>query len=205
VSTGPATVLDVATGPAGVALAMAERSNAQITGIDVSEDMLSRGRRNVAAAGRSSRIALVLGQGERLPFPDTTFDAVTFTYLLRYVADPAATIAELARVVRPGGTLASLEFAVPSNGLWRGAWWLYTRAILPAGGALLGGRAWFEAGRFLGPSITAHYRVFPVAAHVAAWQDAGLHHVGIRQMSLGGGLVMWGQRGPAADSGLNEP
>ena len=97
--------------------------------------MLGRGRRNVVAAGRSSRIALVLGQGERLPFPDSTFDALTFTYLLRYVADPAATIAELARVLRPGGTMASLEFAVPPNRFWRAWWWLYTRAVLPVAGA----------------------------------------------------------------------
>ena len=99
--THPATVLDVATGPAGVALELADRTAATITGIDLSPDMLARGKRNVAAAGRGDRIALVLGQGERLPFPDATFEALTFTYLLRYVADPAATITELARVVRP--------------------------------------------------------------------------------------------------------
>ena len=123
----PATVLDVATGPAGVALALAERTEASIIGIDVSADMLGRGQRNVVAAGRTDRISLVLGQGERLPFADATFDALTFTYLLRYVADPAATIAELARVVRPGGTMASLEFAVPPSRFWR-AWWCSTRA-----------------------------------------------------------------------------
>jgi demethylmenaquinone methyltransferase/2-methoxy-6-polyprenyl-1,4-benzoquinol methylase len=190
----PATVLDVATGPAGVALELADRSEALIVGIDVSEEMLGRGRRNVAAAGRDDRITLVLGQGECLPFPDASFDAVTFTYLLRYVADPGTTIAELARVVRPGGAMASLEFAVPSNRFWRGWWWLYTRLALPLAGAALGGRAWFDVGRFLGPSITAHYRGFPVAATVAAWEAAGLTDVSLRRMSLGGGLVMWGRR-----------
>jgi demethylmenaquinone methyltransferase / 2-methoxy-6-polyprenyl-1,4-benzoquinol methylase len=193
----PATVLDVATGPAGVALELAERCKARIVGIDVSEDMLGRGRRNVAAAGRDDRIALVRGDGERLPFPDATFDALTFSYLLRYVADPAATITELARVVRPGGAIASLEFAVPPTRFWRGWWWLYTRVALPLAGAALGGRAWFDVGSFLGPSITAHYRRFPVPATVAAWEAAGLTDVGLRRMSLGGGLVMWGRR--AAD------
>lgn len=192
----PATVLDVATGPAGVALELADRSSARITGIDVSADMLGRGRRNVAAAGRTDRIALVLGQGERLPFPDACFDALTFTYLLRYVADPAATISELARVVRPGGLMASLEFAVPSRRFWRAWWWLYTRAVLPVAGGALGGRAWFDVGRFLGPNITGHYQRLPVAATVAAWEQAGLTDVGLRQMSLGGGLVMWGRRAP---------
>ncbi len=190
----PATVLDVATGPAGVALALADRTQATITGIDVSADMLGRGRRNVAAAGRADRIALVLGQGERLPFADATFDALTFTYLLRYVADPAATIAELARVVRPGGTMASLEFAVPSSRFWRAWWVLYTRAVLPIAGAALGGRSWFDVGRFLGPNISNHYRRFSVEATVAAWQASGFADVGTRRMSLGGGIVMWGRR-----------
>jgi len=144
VSRNPASVLDVATGPAGVAIDLAARTDARITGLDVSEDMLGRGRRNVVTAGYSGRIALVLGQGERLPFPDSTFDAVTFTYLLRYVADPAATVGELARVLRPGGALVSLEFAVPPNRFWRAWWWLYTRAVLPVAGGLLGGRAWFD-------------------------------------------------------------
>lgn len=201
-ATHPATILDVATGPAGVAIAMARRSSAQITGIDVSSDMLGGGRRNVADAGLANRIMLVLGQGERLPFPDATFDTVTFTYLLRYVADPAATIAELARVLRPAGTLASLEFAVPANAFWRAWWWLYTRAVLPLGGAILGGRAWFNVGRFLGPNITDHYRKFPVDAHLAAWRAGGVDDVGLRRMSLGGGLVMWGHKtAPDATTG----
>lgn len=190
----PASVLDVATGPAGVALALADRTQATITGIDISAEMLGRGQRNVAAAGRADRISLVLGQGERLPFADATFDSLTFTYLLRYVADPAATIAELARVVRPGGTMASLEFAVPSNRFWRAWWVLYTRVVLPIAGAALGGRSWFEVGRFLGPNISNHYRRFSVEATVAAWQASGFAEVGSRRMSLGGGIVMWGRR-----------
>ena len=190
----PATILDVATGPAGVALDLADRTAASITGIDLSDEMLSRGRRNVAAAGLDDRIALVLGQGERLPFAAATFDALTFTYLLRYVADPAATVSELARVVRPGGVMASVEFAVPPARFWRWLWWLYTRIVLPLAGAALGGRSWFDVGRFLGPNITHHYRQFPVPATVAAWEAAGLTEVGVRRMSRGGGLVMWGRR-----------
>ena len=56
---------------------------------------------------------LIEGEAEALPFADESFDALTFTYLLRYVDDPAATMRELARVVRPGGRVASLEFGVP--------------------------------------------------------------------------------------------
>lgn len=190
----PATVLDVATGPAGVALQLADRTNATITGIDLSDDMLARGRRNVIAAQREDRIQLVRGQGEQLPFADRSFDALTFTYLLRYVANPAATIGELARVVRPGGTMASLEFAVPSHRFWRWWWVGYTRLVLPVAGAALGGRAWFDVGRFLGPNITDHYRRFTVDDTISAWHAAGFINVGMRRMSLGGGLIVWGQR-----------
>lgn len=191
---GPAIVLDVATGPGGVALALAARCPARIVGIDLSPEMLSQGRGNVRDAGLGDRIHLLLGQGERLPFPDGAFDGLMFSYLLRYVADPAATIAELARVVRPGGVVASLEFAVPTNPAWRWSWRLYTRAVLPVAGGVLGGRPWFTVGRFLGPNIEDHYRRFPVAATVAAWQAAGLADVTVRPMSLGGGIVMSGRR-----------
>jgi demethylmenaquinone methyltransferase/2-methoxy-6-polyprenyl-1,4-benzoquinol methylase len=197
--TNPALVLDVATGPAGVALDLARRLSGRIVGIDLSRDMLAQGSRNVAEAGLQDRVTLLLGQGERLPFPDASFDALTFTYLLRYVADPAATLAELARVVRPGGAVASLEFAVPPNLWWRWSWRFYTRVVLPLGGALLGGRPWYQVGRFLGPNIDDHYRRFPVPATVAAWEAAGFTDVGLRRMSLGGGLVMWGRRDGATD------
>lgn len=190
----PKTILDVATGPAGVALELADRSDAMITGIDISAEMLGRGKRNVAAASRGDRISLVLGQGERLPFPDATFEALTFTYLLRYVADPSATIRELGRVVKPGGMMASLEFAVPPNPLWRWSWHFYTRAVLPVAGATLGGRAWFDVGRFLGPNITQHYEQFSIDATIVSWQAAGFRDVKVRSMSLGGGLVMSGRR-----------
>ena len=193
VESGPATVLDVATGTAGVAVQLARRTGARVTGIDVTEAMLRHGRAAVQQEGLQARIALVSGQAEGLPFPDATFDALTFTYLLRYVADPAATIAELARVVRPGGTVASLEFHVPPQALLRGAWWLYTRLCLPVLGGLAG-RGWYRVGRFLGPSISAHYDRYPDSWTVGAWQRAGISDVGVRLMSLGGGVVMWGRR-----------
>jgi demethylmenaquinone methyltransferase / 2-methoxy-6-polyprenyl-1,4-benzoquinol methylase len=202
-------ILDVASGTAGVALQLAARGTAggspesavrggprgvRVVGVDLTEEMLRQGQRRVAAAGRDGQVGLVVGRAEQLPFPDGYFDALTFTYLLRYVRDPQATLAELARVVRPGGTMASLEFCVPEGALWHPAWWAYTRLALPAGGFLLGGRDWFRVGRFLGPNISAHYRRYPVSWTVEAWQKAGLTDVGARVMSLGGGLVMWGTR-----------
>jgi demethylmenaquinone methyltransferase / 2-methoxy-6-polyprenyl-1,4-benzoquinol methylase len=190
----PRSVLDVATGTAGVALELARRTPARVTGLDLTYAMLGRGRERIARAGATDRIQLVAGQAERLPFRDATFDALTFTYLLRYVADPAATLRELARVLKPGAPIASLEFAVPGNAFWRAWWWGYTRLVLPVGGYLTGGREWAAVGRFLGPNISAHYRRYPVSWTVQAWADAGLVDVVARPMSLGGGLVMWGRK-----------
>ncbi len=190
----PDRVLDVATGPAGVALALARRTGARVYGVDLTEDMLRQGASNVRAAGLADRVHLALARGEQLPFRDADLDAVAFSYLLRYVDDPAATVAELARCVRPGGVLAGLEFAVPPNRVWRGLWWLYTRLVLPAAGLLTGGPAWWRVGRFLGPSISGHYRRFPVEDHRRAWRDAGIVDVRVRRMSLGGGLVMSGRK-----------
>jgi demethylmenaquinone methyltransferase / 2-methoxy-6-polyprenyl-1,4-benzoquinol methylase len=190
----PMAILDVATGTAGVALALARRTSAQITGIDITEAMLQRGHARVAQVGAADRVRLVVGQAERLPFPDQSFDALTFTYLLRYVSDPAATLRELARVLKPGAAIASLEFSVPPNRFWRFWWWGYTRGVLPVAGYLTGGREWGRVGRFLGPNISGHYERYPVAWTIRAWSDAGFADVGVRSMSLGGGLVMWARK-----------
>ena len=190
----PRVVLDVASGTAGVALQLAERTSADVVGVDLTLEMLAQGARNVAAAGREARIQLVAGRAEQLPFPDRTFDALTFTYLLRYVDDPAATLRELARVVKPGAMVASLEFFLPPSRFWRVMWWLYTRLVLPVGGLITGGREWFRVGRFLGPNISRHYRKYPLSWTEDAWRQAGFENVGVRVMSLGGGLVMWGTR-----------
>ena len=194
IAAAPQNVLDVATGTAGVALELCRRANASVVGIDITEAMLRRGHERVEHAGAAQRVRLVVGQAERLPFPDGSFDAMTFTYLLRYVADPAATMRELSRVLKPGAAIASLEFAVPPKPFWRVWWWAYTRAVLPVAGYLLGGREWGNVGRFLGPNISEFYQRYPVTRTVAAWHDAGFVDVGTRFMSLGGGLVMWGRK-----------
>jgi len=190
----PGHILDVATGTAGVAIQLARQTGARVTGIDISEAMLATGRERVRAEGLEESISLQVGRAEELPFPSDSFDAVSFTYLLRYVRDPAATVAELARVLRPGGTLAGLDFFVPPNSMWHAAWWLYTRSILPAAGLVLGGPQWWRVGRFLGPNIANFYRDWPQPRIADAWRAAGMVEVDHRAMSLGGGLVMWGRK-----------
>ena len=190
----PRQVLDVATGTAGVAVALARQSSATVIGVDVSDEMLAIGRRRVEAAGLEGRIELRTARAEELPFANGTFDALAFTYVLRYVSDPAATIGELARVVVPGGVMAGLDFFVLSRPFWQAAWWLYTRLKLPVAGLILGGRAWWDVGRFLGPNISAHYRRWPLERLIESWQAAGMEDVQVRVMSLGGGVVMWGTK-----------
>lgn len=187
-------ILDVACGPAGVSLQLARRTDAQIIGIDLTEEMLVEGRHHVEQAQLGDRVHLVMGRAQQLPFADAQFDALTFTYLLRYVDDPQSVLEELARVTKPGAPVASLEFLLPPNRFWRLWWWGYTRIVLPVAGLVTGGRAWFVVGRFLGPNISGHYRRYPLAWTVEAWRRAGFEDVGVRTMSLGGGLVMWGTR-----------
>ncbi|MGH3733912.1 MAG: class I SAM-dependent methyltransferase [Acidimicrobiales bacterium] len=194
IASHPNLVLDVACGPGAVTKRIAKKTSAHVVGLDLSPEMLREGQSNVRRAGLEERVSLVLGRGEQLPFADDSFDALTFTYLLRYVADPQAALIELARVVKPGGRIASLEFAVPKRRSWRWSWWIYTRLVLPVAGYLSGGRAWWDVGRFLGPSISAHYKRYSLEWTLIAWRNAGIEHVEHRTMSLGGGVVIWGYR-----------
>jgi len=188
-----ALVADVATGTAAVAIALARRYPAcRVTGIDQSPEMLAGGARRVEAAGLEERIELVEGQAERLPVGAGSVDALTHTYLLRYVDDPAATVAALATAIRPGGIMASLEFGVPS-GAALPAWRLWTRAGLPLFGTP-GGRAWIATGRFLGPSIERFWHEHPLDEVLGWWHSAGMEGIRARRLSLGGGVIVWGTR-----------
>lgn len=179
-------VLDVATGT-GLVAAELLRRGFEVTGVDQSAEMLAGARRRFG-----DRIELVQASAEVLPVADEAFDHLTFTYLLRYVDDPGATLVELARVVRQGGVVASLEFGVPS-GLARPAWELYVRAGLPVAGRVLR-NGWREVGDFLGDSIRSYWEAYPLARQLELWESAGIRDVEVRRLSLGGGVVMWGRR-----------
>jgi demethylmenaquinone methyltransferase/2-methoxy-6-polyprenyl-1,4-benzoquinol methylase len=189
-------ILDVATGTGMVVAELRRRADCSVVGLDQSAEMLAAARTRFAGDGE--RVELIDGQAEELPFADESFDALTFTYLLRYVDDPPATMRELARVLRPGGRIASLEFGVPPRRVPREAWRLYTAVGLPALGRIAS-REWAEVGRFLGPSIRGFYEKHPLERIVGYWEDAGLRDVTVRRMSLGGGVVM-SARKPAARS-----
>jgi demethylmenaquinone methyltransferase/2-methoxy-6-polyprenyl-1,4-benzoquinol methylase len=179
-------VLDVATGTGLVAREL-RRHGFSVTGLDQSHGMLEVARRRLGPA-----VELVEGSAEELPFPDGSFDHLTFTYLLRYVDDPGAVLAELARVVGRGGVLASLEFGVP-RGVWRPLWDAYVGAGLPVAGRLIS-PGWYEVGRFLGGSIRDFWERYPLDRQLVWWRGAGLRGVEVRRLSLGGAVVVWGTR-----------
>jgi demethylmenaquinone methyltransferase/2-methoxy-6-polyprenyl-1,4-benzoquinol methylase len=176
-------VLDVATGTGMVAQALRDRFGCVLVGLDQSADML-----RIARTRDGVFETILEGRAECLPFTDAAFDHLTFTYLLRYVDDPAGTMRELARVVKPGGRVAMVEFGVP-GGMWRPPWWLYTRVGLPLAGRVVSAK-WSGVGAFLGPSIERFYARHPVEAVERYWLEAGLGDVRTRRMSLGGGIVM---------------
>ena len=181
-------VIDVATGTGAVARELLRQKGCAVVGVDQSPEMLAVARERLPAA-----VKLVEASAEHLPFEDASFDALTVTYLLRYVDDPGATLAELARVVRAGGTVSSLEFAVPA-GLWRPLWRAYVGAVLPAAGRIVS-PGWHEVGDFLGDSIREFWRRYPLEHQLELWRAAGIEDARYRRLSLGGGIVIWGRRG----------
>jgi demethylmenaquinone methyltransferase/2-methoxy-6-polyprenyl-1,4-benzoquinol methylase len=183
-------ILDVASGTGMVAFALADRAECDVIGLDQSEAMLGIARRRAPDRG-SGRVSFMQGQAEDLPFPDRTFDALSFTYLLRYVDDPAATMRELSRVVRPGGRIGMLEFDVPHSTPLKALWRVHTRVGLPLVGRLVS-RSWYDVGRFLGPNIEQFHAAQPNLPGL--WNDAGIENVTAQSMSFGAGLVMWGVR-----------
>ncbi|HEV8535563.1 MAG TPA: class I SAM-dependent methyltransferase [Candidatus Limnocylindria bacterium] len=183
-------VLDVATGTGLVARDLRSRYGCPVVGLDRSADML------VAAVARNGHLPLVQGRAEELPFPDDSFDHLTFTYLLRYVDDPAAVMRELARVVRPGGRIAALDFGVPGNRVIRGLWRVYTAVGLPLIGRLISQR-WAAVGAFLRGSIERFDSSHPQSEVERYWQEAGLVDVRVERMSFGSGVVMTGTKGGA--------
>jgi len=187
-------VLDVATGTGLVAAALIERHGCSVVGVDQSQEMLARAHaRQRIDPSFAARCELLRAEAERLPFADGAFDALTFTYLLRYVDDPAAVLREMARVVKPGGRIGMVEFGVPSRRVLRRAWQVYTGIGLPLLGGLVS-QHWREVGRFLGPSIASFAERLPPAGLARSWQDAGIGEVVVRRLSFGAGIVMWGTR-----------
>jgi demethylmenaquinone methyltransferase/2-methoxy-6-polyprenyl-1,4-benzoquinol methylase len=184
-------VLDVAAGTQLVSRALAAGRSVHVVALDQSESMLRAGAEPNRLAGLDGRIRPVLGQAERLPFEDGSFDAVSFTYLLRYVEDPAATVHELARVLKSGGSIAMLEFSVPEAPLARLGWWVQTRVVIRLLGTAVS-PAWARTTAFLGPNISRFVSDHPIEEWVRWFQAAGIRYVRTRSFLFGSAVVLWG-------------
>jgi demethylmenaquinone methyltransferase/2-methoxy-6-polyprenyl-1,4-benzoquinol methylase len=186
-------ILDVATGTGLVARALARAAPCQVVAIDQSAEMLAGAHARLQDSPQlTGRITLMHGEAEHLPFSDGEFDALTFTYLLRYVDDREATLRELARVVRAGARIGMVEFGVPPNPALKALWRAHTRTVLPLIGRAVSS-PWHEVGAFLGPSIEQFHAAEPDLPGL--WRRAGIVDVRLRRMSFGAGLVMWGTSG----------
>jgi demethylmenaquinone methyltransferase/2-methoxy-6-polyprenyl-1,4-benzoquinol methylase len=188
----PARVLDMASGTGAIALQLMQRPGIEVAACDITRPMLLQAQARARRDGRRPAIDFIECTAEAVPFPDTAFDAVIFAYLLRYVSDVPATLRGLARVLRPGGTMLSLDFAVPTGPAYP-LWRVHTDVVLPLGGALLS-PAWRRVGRFLGPSIRQFDQRWPQHRLLDLWRECGFPDVEAKRLSLGGAVVIWGTK-----------
>ena len=192
-------VLDVACGTAELSLKTAQqvRPGGKVTGIDFSEEMMEIGRKKVAASPYGSMVELQFGDAMNIQFSDNTFDAATIGFALRNVADIPKTLAEMTRVVKPGGRVVSLELSKPENPFIRVPYYFYFFRLVPLIDRVAGMRD--EERRELHPYayLPASLRPFPDRRKLAQiFKDAGL--VDVKTRPLTGGLVClhWGVKPP---------
>jgi demethylmenaquinone methyltransferase/2-methoxy-6-polyprenyl-1,4-benzoquinol methylase len=139
--TGRESVVDVCTGTADVALAAvgAGPGARRVAGVDFSGEMLRLAAEKVRARGLGSRILLARGDATRLPAATASMDAATVAFGIRNVEMPERGLAEMYRVLRPGGRLAVLEFSIPTSAVIRACYLPYFRYVLPRIGRLVSG------------------------------------------------------------------
>ena len=136
-ATQPASYLDIATGTGDLALQFAEKlPNTKIVGLDLSDGMLSVARNKVKGTPLEQRIDFIKGDSEALPFDDNSFEAITVSFGIRNFQDLEKGLAEILRVLTPGGTFVILETSVPTKFPFKQGYFVYSKAILPLIGKL---------------------------------------------------------------------
>jgi demethylmenaquinone methyltransferase/2-methoxy-6-polyprenyl-1,4-benzoquinol methylase len=133
----PKFILDIATGTGDLAIEALSLKPDKIIGVDISEGMLSFGRKKLEAKALNEKIELQLGDSEKLLFPDKYFDAVMVSFGVRNFQDLELGLSEIFRVLKPGGQLVVLEFSKPKSQIIKGLYGFYNRTFLPLVGNLL--------------------------------------------------------------------
>ena len=180
-ATGALNLLDVATGTADLALALAKGiPGSKVVGVDISAGMLEVGRSKVRARDLEGRVRLDLGDGEQLPYEESSFGAVTVAFGVRNFENLEQGLRDMRRVLEPGGTLAVLEFSQPTAWPLRSLYLFYFKNILPRIGRMVSKDA--SAYTYLPNSVQA----FPYGeAFAAKLREAGFKSVRVRPLTFG--------------------
>lgn len=165
-----AAILDLACGTGDLTKALALKGYT-VTGLDISAEMMEIGK--VKCRDLDPQPAFILGSAEEIPFPDASFDAVTIAFGLRNFDNRAECLQEIRRVLKPGGRLAVLEFAVPRNRIWRALYLFYFKHAMRLVGRLVGSGAAYG---YLVDSVLAFPRYEALCAEIEAAGFARIHY-----------------------------
>ncbi len=178
----PLDLLDLATGTGDLLISLLRRCPAigKATGLDISERMLDLCREKLRARGLAERVELVCADASATPFPEGTFDVVTMAFGIRNTANAAATLAEIHRILRPGGTAMILEFSLPHYRTVRWCYLKYLRSVVPWIGAAVSRDK--HAYRYLNESIEGFHQP---EAFCALMQRAGFRAVSVIPLTWG--------------------
>ncbi len=179
----PQSVLDLATGTADLAIMAAEEiKNSKVTGLDISINMIEKGRMKVKKKNLENRVELIEGNGQDIPFESDSYDAIMIAFGIRNYAQPLKGLKEMYRTLKPGGMLTVLEFSIPRHFPFKQIYMLYFRYFLPVTGRFISGNE--KAYSYLPESVTA----FPQGKEfISLMEKAGFKQHSHR--SLAGGIA----------------
>lgn len=183
-------ILDVATGTGDVALEIARRTpgSVRITGADFCREMIDLGAVKVAASPYAGRIDLKVAPCEDLPFANDTFDSITIAFGIRNVVDRKLGLAEMWRVLRPGGRMIILEFSTPRSQLFRQLYYFYFRRLLPVVGGLF---SRYNAYKYLPDSVLEFPSQEDFSRMIA---EAGFHNIHLHELTFGIATIYVGEK-----------
>jgi len=132
----PSTILDIATGTGDLAILFSTTSATEIIGLDISQGMLDIGKQKIEAQKLDTKIQMVLGDGENIPYADNYFDVITVAYGVRNFEHLEKGLSEILRTLKPGGQFIILETSVPTKFPFKQGYFLYTNFVMPTIGKL---------------------------------------------------------------------